>query len=158
MCAQADILSELQLICRLDVLGSIVLVALTGVAVRQSSRAAKRNTETNMKSKTTAAKSQTPSEKAKTSPKPPKKADATPAKSITPRKGTLGLLLGHSVVSVIRAMGKNGWTYETARAALDKAGIEAATHTVKVGLKRGRDGQKRIAPLSAKDLAALKAK
>ena len=104
---------------------------------------------------------QTPHEKAKTTPQPKKaKTPAKHAKVKAPRKGKLGVLLGHSVVSVIRAMGKNNWTYEAARAALDQAGIEAATHTVKVGLKRGRDGdkQKRIAPVSAKQLQSLKAK
>lgn len=106
--------------------------------------------------KTTKAKKfQTPHEA-----KPAAKANADkvkPTKSAkAPRKGKLGELLGYSVVSVIRAMGKNGWDFETAKAALGKAGIEAAQHTLKVGLKRGRDGQKKIAPLSAKELDTLR--
>jgi hypothetical protein len=94
-----------------------------------------------------------PKKAAKQQPKPAKKAK-------TPRKGKLGELLGYSVVSVIRAMGRAGWDYETARAALEAQGVEAADHTVKVGLKRGRDGDKTrfIAPVSAKQLASLKAK
>lgn len=102
---------------------------------------------------------QTPHEKAKSTP-PTDKAAAKKAapKAADTRKGKLGELLGFSVVSVIRAMGKAGWDYDTARAALDKAGIEAARHTVRVGLKRGRDGQKRIAPLTAKQLDPLRAK
>gem|GEM_PF-4581156 len=132
-------------------------VVLTGTADGNEAPASK----VKQMNKNTAPKFQTPHEKAKSAPRPkqPVKARAKKsAKSIKPRKGKLGLLLGHSVVSVIRAMGKAGWTYETARAALDKAGIEAATHTVKVGLKRGRDGQKRIAPLTEKQLQSLKVK
>lgn len=104
------------------------------------------------KSKTT--KFKTPHETKQTA-KPAQPAKAKPASK--PRKGKLGELMGYSVVSVIRAMGKAGWDYETAKAALDKAGIEAAQHTIRVGLKRGRDGQKRIAPLSAKELNTLRA-
>jgi uncharacterized OsmC-like protein len=79
-------------------------------------------------------------------------------KHVTPRKSQLGSLLGCSVVSVIRAMGKAGWDYETARAALNNARIRPATHTVKIGLKRGRDGQKRIAPLTKAQLNTLRVK
>lgn len=81
---------------------------------------------------------------------------AAQPKTPAPRKGKLGAVLGHSVVSVIRAMGKAGWDFETAKAALVKAGVEAAEHTIRIGLKRGRDGQKRIAPLSAKELDTLR--
>lgn len=79
------------------------------------------------------------------------------AKNGAPRKGKLGSLLGHSVISVLRAMGKAGWDFEQAKAAMDRAKIPAATHTVRMALKRGRDGEKKIAPLSAKELATLKA-
>jgi len=74
-------------------------------------------------------------------------------------KGKLGELLGHSVVSVVRAMGKAGWDFDTAKAALEKAGVAAAEHTIRVGLKRGRDNdpKRRIAPLSAKELDTLRA-
>jgi hypothetical protein len=100
---------------------------------------------------------QTPHEKTKaTAPADKSQTKQSTTKPSMVRKGKLGELLGHSVISVIRAMGKAGWDYDTARAALDKAGIEAAQHTVKVGLKRGRDGQKRIAPLSTKQLESLR--
>jgi hypothetical protein len=121
-----------------------------------------------MKLETTRTKFQTPHERAKTVP-PAEKAKtkkavtkkATGKKVVRPeakpRFGKLGELLGYSVISVIRAMGKAGWDFDTARAALDKAGVEAAKHTLKVGLKRGRDGQKFIAPLSNKQLDSLRA-
>lgn len=105
------------------------------------------------------AKFQTPHEKARAAAATPKRKAKQPAPdaSENARKGKLGELLGHSVVSVIRAMGRAGWDFDTANAALRKAGITAATHTVKVGLKRGRDGEKRIAPLSRKELDTLRA-
>jgi hypothetical protein len=84
------------------------------------------------------------------------KIEAPEEKSQNASKGKLGSLLGHSVVSVIRCLGKNGWTFDHAEEALKKAGIAAATHTIKIGLKRGRDGQKRIAPLSAEELETLR--
>jgi hypothetical protein len=86
------------------------------------------------------------------------KKDIPTKKRKNANKGRLGSLLGHSVVSVIRCMGKNNWTFTDASTALMTAGIKAAEHTIKIGLKRGRDGQKRIAPLSAKELSALKVK
>jgi hypothetical protein len=81
----------------------------------------------------------------------------TTTKAVT--KGKLGSLLGHSVISVVRAMGKTGWDFEAAKAALDKAGVKAATRTIQNALRRGKqnDGSRRIAPLSAKQLATLKA-
>lgn len=88
-------------------------------------------------------------------PAPKQPAKTKPASK--PRKGKLGELLGFSVVSVIRAFGKAGWDYETAKAALEKAKVEAAVHTIRVGLKRGRDGQKKIAPLSKTELEGLRA-
>jgi hypothetical protein len=110
-----------------------------------------------MKQTQSRTKFQTPHEAKATMPSAKTPAKQPTKKPTKLRKGKLGELLGHSVVSVIRAMGKAGWDYDTARAALDKAGIEAAQHTVKVGMKRGRDGQKRIAPLSAKELESLRA-
>jgi hypothetical protein len=79
------------------------------------------------------------------------------AKTDIPRRATLGSLFGLSVVSVIRAMGKAGWNYEKAKAALDSAKIPAADHTIRIGLKRGRDGEKKIASLNAKEWALLRA-
>ena len=82
------------------------------------------------------------------------------AKGTNKKSGKLGQVLGHSVLSVIRCFGKAGWDFDTAKAALKKAKIQAADHTIRVGLKRGRNGDKtrRIAPLSAKELDSLKAK
>lgn len=76
-----------------------------------------------------------------------------------PTKGKLGSLLGHSVISVVRAMGKNGWTEEEATAALKKAGIMPATRTIRNALRRGKknDKTRRIANLTAKQLASLRA-
>jgi len=101
----------------------------------------------------------TPHEKKATAKaqKPTKKPKAKTKPNGAPRKGKLGSLLGHSVISVVRAMGKAGWEFDAAKAALDKAKIPAATHTIRMALKRGRDGQKRIAPLSKKELEPLKA-
>jgi len=94
----------------------------------------------------------TPVVKAK-QPKPDKAAKSKPAD--VQRKGKLGALLGHSVISVLRAMGKAGWDFDAAKAALDKAKIAAADHTIRRALKRGRNGEMRIAPLGKKELAAL---
>lgn len=86
-----------------------------------------------------------------------RKTKASKAKSAKPSsKVKLGKVFGCSVVSVIRAMGKAGWDFETAQAALQKSGIKAATHTIKIGLKRGRDGQKKIAELSSQQLESLR--
>ena len=54
-------------------------------------------------------------------------------------------------------MGKAGWDFGQAKAAMDKAKIPAANHTIRRALKRGQDGEMRIAPVSAKELAPLKA-
>jgi hypothetical protein len=72
------------------------------------------------------------------------------------RKGKLGSLLGHSVISVMRAMGKHKWTFDQAKAAVDKAKIKAADHTIRRALVRGQRGQLRIAPLTSKQLATLR--
>src|SRR5688572_6518360 len=57
------------------------------------------------------------------------------AKNGLVRKGKLGSLLGHSVISVMRAMGKHGWNFEQVQEALAKNKIEAADHTVRRALK-----------------------
>jgi len=126
-----------------------------------------RNKQHNMKMNATKNKTfQTPHEKAKhggtkpatkeqvdTNPREPKKQAANGAV----RKGKLGSLLGHSVISVMRAMGKHGWTFDQTKAALDRAKIPAAEHTIRRALKRGQRGELRIAPLTAKALIVLKA-
>ncbi|MHC1769011.1 MAG: hypothetical protein AB9869_32795 [Verrucomicrobiia bacterium] len=98
-----------------------------------------------------AAKTANRSSAAQPAPKQPK-TEPAPER---PSKGKFGSLLGYSVVSVIRAMGKAGWDFAQAKAALDKAAIPAATHTIKIALRRGRNGEKRIAPLSPAELAPL---
>lgn len=86
-----------------------------------------------------------------------RKAAKDSSKKADGSKGKLGSLLGHSVISVMRAMGKHGWDFEQAKAAIDKAKIPAAEHTIRRALKRGKNGEMRIAPVSAKELATLKA-
>ena len=71
-------------------------------------------------------------------------------------KHRLGELLGHPAVTVIRAMGKAGWTFDDAEAALKKAKIRAAEHTIRVALMRGRNGEKTIAKVAAKELNSLR--
>ena len=110
------------------------------------------------RTKMKAKKLQTPHEKARHGGgKSAAKAKIAKKVNVLKRKGKLGLLLGHSVISVMRAMGKHGWKFDDAKAALDKAKIPAAEHTIRRALKRGQNGELRIAPVSAKDLAALKA-
>jgi hypothetical protein len=83
-------------------------------------------------------------------------------------KGKLGVLLGCSVISVMRAMGKHGWTVPEITAAVaaqvGKNGLELMPkeHTIKLACKRGRDEakgidtQRKVADLSKKALEALR--
>lgn len=83
-------------------------------------------------------------------------------------KGKLGVLLGCSVISVMRAMGKHGWQLAEVQASLaahvgkDGLALLPKEHTMKLALKRGRDEAKgidtgrKVAPLSAKQLEALR--
>lgn len=83
-------------------------------------------------------------------------------------KGKLGSLLGHSVISVMRAMGKHGWTLDELQEAVsahvgqDGLLLMPKAHTMKLALKRGRDEAKgidtgrKVAELSAKELDALR--
>ena len=75
-----------------------------------------------------------------------------------PKKGKFGLLLGHSVISVLRAMGKAGWEFDDAKAAMNNAKIPAADHTIRRALKRGQNGELRIAPVTTKELATLRSR
>jgi hypothetical protein len=81
-----------------------------------------------------------------------------PAPAKAASKGKLGQILGHSVVSVIRALGKAGWELDEAQDTLQHLRISAKPHTIKMGLKRGRDGDKtrKIAPLTTKQLNSLR--
>lgn len=79
------------------------------------------------------------------------------SKNLKPtKKGKLGALLGFSVISVIRAMGREGWDYKQAESALKTAKISAKQHTIKMALKRGRDGTHAIAPVTARQLSGLR--
>lgn len=123
------------------------------VSMAANNGSANKQNETKMKTEKNK-KFQTPHEVAKhgdTKPAAKKK-----AVNGAVRKGKLGSLLGQSVISVMRAMGKHGWTFDEAKAALDKANISAATHTIRRALKRGQNGELRIAPVSAKELEALR--
>ena len=73
-------------------------------------------------------------------------------------KGRLGAILGHSVVSVVRAMGKHGWELSDAKTVLDHLKIPIRPHTLRMALKRGRDNDKtrRIAKLSKPQLDSLR--
>lgn len=73
-----------------------------------------------------------------------------------PKLGKLGGYLGHTVVSVIRTLGKAGWDFKTTRAAFDTAGIQAADQTLRIQLKTGRDGKGSYAPLTQKEIATLR--
>lgn len=102
-------------------------------------------------------------EAASTDPKPKDTKEAKPkakkAEGEEPAtRGKLGSILGHSVVSVIRAFGKAGWDFETAKASLQKVGVTAAERTIKIGLMRGHknDGTRRIANLTKAQLDSLK--
>ena len=74
-----------------------------------------------------------------------------------PKLGKLGGYLGHTVVSVIRTLGKAGFDFKMARAAFDRLQIAAADQTLRIQLKAGRDGVGSLAELTVKELAAFKA-
>lgn len=96
-----------------------------------------------------------------------KKADKT-EQTQAGSKGKLGVLLGCSVISVMRAMGKAGWTVpeitEAVKARVGKEGLEVmpAEHTIKLACKRGRDEAKgidtgrKVAELSKAQLESLR--
>lgn len=71
-------------------------------------------------------------------------------------KGALGQILGHSVISVMRAMGRAGWSFETIQASVAAQKIEAAERTIRGAIRRGKAGEKRIAELTAAQLNSLK--
>jgi hypothetical protein len=73
-----------------------------------------------------------------------------------PRLGKLGGYLGHTVVSVIRTLGKAGFVFADTRAAFDRLGIAAADQTLRIQLKVGRDGLGSMADLSVAQLATFK--
>jgi hypothetical protein len=70
-------------------------------------------------------------------------------------KGRLGLLLNHSVISVLRAMGRHGWDEWKAVRALKLHKIEASESTIKRALRKGSKGMGNIAPITLKQLETL---
>jgi len=75
-----------------------------------------------------------------------------------PKLGKLGGYLGHSVVSVIRTLGKAGLTFKEIRAGFDKQGVVAADQTIRIQRKCGVDGVGSQAELTVKQIAQLKGK
>jgi hypothetical protein len=67
-------------------------------------------------------------------------------------RARLGEFMGHSVVSVIRAMGAAGWTFKEAQAALAK--VAPAENTIRIQL---RAGAKKLAPPADIDPQKLEA-
>lgn len=89
-----------------------------------------------------------------------KQVDKTPAAPVVVEvktKGALGEWLGFSVISVMRAMGAAGWDYKRVLAAVQKAGKEAKERTIRGAIRRGKKGEKKIAVLTAEQLAELDA-
>lgn len=70
-------------------------------------------------------------------------------------KGKLGQLLGHSVISVMRALGKHGADFKQISAVLKAHKIEAAERTIRGAIRRGKKGESKIADLPEKDIKAL---
>lgn len=71
----------------------------------------------------------------------PAKKKAT-AKAASGGNGNRVDLFGHSVTSVVRWMGKSGWSFEAARKALDNLGASCADATLKIQLAAGAKGQR----------------
>lgn len=75
------------------------------------------------------------------------------------RPGKLGGYKGHSVTSVVRAMGKAGWTLDEARTFFEKKDIAVADTTIKIQLRAGVKGEGGDpAKFSKDELAAMKPK
>jgi len=75
-------------------------------------------------------------------------------------KEDLGKLFGFSMCSVIRTMGRHGFTVEEATLALGKLGIKPAKHTLAIGIRRGvnKDATRKFADLSKAQLDSLRVK
>jgi hypothetical protein len=56
------------------------------------------------------------------------------------RTGALGLLLGFSVASTIRTLGKAGWTYAEVKALMEKEKVTSSDQTIKLNIYRGAKG------------------
>jgi len=66
--------------------------------------------------------------------------------------------MGHSIVAVIRAMGKAGWEFKEAQAALAAKKITPAENTIRIQLRAGAKGLGQPAEIPSKDLEALRPK
>ena len=71
-------------------------------------------------------------------------------------RARLGEFMGHSVVSVIRAMGAAGWNFEEAQTALAKAKLSPAENTIRIQLRAGRLKLAEPADIDSKELKALR--
>lgn len=71
-------------------------------------------------------------------------------------RARLGEFMGHSVVSVIRAMGAAGWNFEEAQTALKKAKLSPAENTIRIQLRAGRMKLAKAADIDPKELKALR--
>lgn len=88
----------------------------------------------------------------------PRTARTGTSEPAAPKLGKLGGYLGQTVVSVIRTLGRDGWSFADTRAAFDRVGVDAADQTLRIQLKAGKDGKGSYAEISKKDLAVLKGK
>lgn len=96
------------------------------------------------------------------SPSPPEK---TPEKKATEKKVVEKKrsikerkeLFGHSITSIIRWMGVEDWSFESASTALKSAGVEIAEATIRIQLKAGKAGLRGpAAELTSKEAKALR--
>lgn len=70
--------------------------------------------------------------------------------------GKLGGWRGHSVTSVIRALGKAGWSITEVREFCKQQRIDAAENTMKIQVQRGRTGEGDPAPIAKAELEKLR--
>jgi hypothetical protein len=73
----------------------------------------------------------------------------------TQGKSKLAPIFGHSVVSVIRWMGGEGWSEEAVRKVLAALDIEAKDNTIKTQLYHGKKGTLEQAKLTVKQATEL---
>ena len=78
-----------------------------------------------------------------------KKMDAANAKGRTP------LVLGKSACSVLKALGKLGWSAERAGAAIKAYGAQVRDNTVRINVSVGASGKGVAATLTDEEIALL---
>ncbi len=65
-------------------------------------------------------------------------------------------LFGHSPTGVVRWMGKEGWSFDEAKAALTQSGVDIPDKTIKTALSKGKTGKgSRPAPLTQDQMQIL---